>query len=315
MSFDGNDDPSSAQPVSNSPELKPDGKSKPVSARKLAANRANAARSTGPRTAGGKARVRMNALRHGLASQAPLLPGEYADDLEALAEAYHDDLRPRGALEEDLVARIVSIAWRLRRIARAEEAMWEDDQAEADSSTTVAIAAREVYKIPNPPGFDPVRAFAPMSAGEFVARQFGTSEANSPLERLAIYEQRLGRSLHAAIRELNLLRKLRGAREDETDEDDVDEAAKTQAAVGSAPDDDATAQNKPTASDASQPIDSPKVDVAPDDAPTTSSDAPDGPGGRIEQNKPTARPGRFGDPEVFEGAFDVEREDTHPPSP
>src|ERR1700722_7937783 len=43
-----------------------------VSERKRAANRANARRSTGPRTAAGKARVAQNAVRHGLTR--PVLP-------------------------------------------------------------------------------------------------------------------------------------------------------------------------------------------------------------------------------------------------
>ena len=40
---------------------------KPQSLRRLIANRANARLSTGPRTAAGKARARLNARRHGLA--------------------------------------------------------------------------------------------------------------------------------------------------------------------------------------------------------------------------------------------------------
>jgi hypothetical protein len=42
--------------------------SKPTSEKRLAANRANAARSTGPRTSGGKSRSARNALKHGFAT-------------------------------------------------------------------------------------------------------------------------------------------------------------------------------------------------------------------------------------------------------
>ena len=56
----------------------------------IAANRANAQRSTGPRSEEGKARVAQNGLKHGLCSTRVLLPGEdgglgidavWADDL------------------------------------------------------------------------------------------------------------------------------------------------------------------------------------------------------------------------------------------
>lgn len=47
---------------------------RPISERKLRANRANAKRSTGPRTQAGRAISRRNALKHGILSQAIDLP-------------------------------------------------------------------------------------------------------------------------------------------------------------------------------------------------------------------------------------------------
>ncbi|HUS05201.1 MAG TPA: hypothetical protein VMZ52_02825, partial [Bryobacteraceae bacterium] len=64
-----------------------------ASAAQIRANRANSARSTGPRTPEGIAACNGNALRHGLTSKQIILKGESADDFEALvadlAASYH----------------------------------------------------------------------------------------------------------------------------------------------------------------------------------------------------------------------------------
>jgi hypothetical protein len=96
-----------------------------ISQRKLAANRANALLSTGPRTFEGKARSGRNALKHGLLSSQILLEHEDPDELAALKEGLYSDIRPVGALEETLVEKIVACAWLQKRALRAETALME----------------------------------------------------------------------------------------------------------------------------------------------------------------------------------------------
>src|SRR5205807_417954 len=51
--------------------------------KQIEANRRNALKSTGPKTPGGKAAVRLNALRHGLRAHAVVLPGENPGSISA----------------------------------------------------------------------------------------------------------------------------------------------------------------------------------------------------------------------------------------
>src|SRR5260370_14699276 len=61
-----------------------------TSAKKIAASRSNATKSTGPKTAQGKKRARTNALRHGLAAIAPRDPATSAG-IERLARWFCGD--------------------------------------------------------------------------------------------------------------------------------------------------------------------------------------------------------------------------------
>ena len=90
---------------------------------RLAANRANAGRSTGPRTTAGRAASSRNATPARPPSRQPLLPGEDPADLEALTGG-SSSARPRGGVEELLVDDIVGLVWRLRRLARVEAALY-----------------------------------------------------------------------------------------------------------------------------------------------------------------------------------------------
>jgi len=95
------------------------------------ANKANAAKSTGPKTGGGKAKVGGNALKHGLqASTRLLLHDENPKDLDALRDALGDELRPSTALQQALFDLIVSKFWRLRRVLRIETDILETEVGE-----------------------------------------------------------------------------------------------------------------------------------------------------------------------------------------
>ena len=87
-----------------------------VSQRQLEANRANAKRSTGPKSVSGKARSRLNAITHGLTSRQLVVGAEKPEDFDALREALFADLEPNGALQCELVDEIARFQWRLRRI-------------------------------------------------------------------------------------------------------------------------------------------------------------------------------------------------------
>ena len=87
----------------------------------ITANRQNAKKSTGPKTAAGIAIASRNALRHGLTAK-QLVISEEEDAADFVS--FHDDLRaalaPADAVEEQLAERIVLCSWRLRRVCRAE---------------------------------------------------------------------------------------------------------------------------------------------------------------------------------------------------
>ncbi|HYI92156.1 MAG TPA: hypothetical protein VEX68_01305 [Bryobacteraceae bacterium] len=104
------------------------------SARKIAANRANAQRSTGPQTIEGKQQTRYNATRHGLSGKRVVVDGEDPKRYEALLRDLIDAYQPANAAELTLVEDIAQNFWRLQR-ARAIEAetfnMWGSEPVTA----------------------------------------------------------------------------------------------------------------------------------------------------------------------------------------
>ena len=115
-----------------------------ASKRQIAANRRNARKSTGPKSAAGKAASSANALRHGLAAaRAVVLPDEDADAYERLRQGVIADLDPAGALQEALAQRIVVLLWRLDRAARLEAELFVHGRLAVQRKEVVASAVRE----------------------------------------------------------------------------------------------------------------------------------------------------------------------------
>ena len=97
------------------------------SERQILANRENAKKSSGPRTNGGKAIARMNALKHGLTAQTLLIPGESAEEFEAFFAALYQEHCPETASERQLVDLIATLQWRLWRAASLERSLLNPD--------------------------------------------------------------------------------------------------------------------------------------------------------------------------------------------
>ena len=100
------------------------------SLKQIAANRRNALKSTGPVTPEGKDRSRCNAVRHGLTAETVIATIEDAEDYQAFEAAVIADYDAQSAVERELVLRLASVLWRLRRATGIETAMFEFVAAE-----------------------------------------------------------------------------------------------------------------------------------------------------------------------------------------
>ena len=87
----------------------------------LAANKANAAFSTGPRTEPGKSRSSKNALSFGLFTLNDFVRENEAEQYTKICTSFWSELTPEGTAEEFLATELISSAWRLRRCRMVEE--------------------------------------------------------------------------------------------------------------------------------------------------------------------------------------------------
>jgi hypothetical protein len=93
--------------------------------RQIEANRRNARLSTGPVTEEGKKRSRQNALRHGLTAETVIDALENAEDYAAFEMTVTADYDAQSAVERELVLRLASLLWRLRRATAIEAGLFK----------------------------------------------------------------------------------------------------------------------------------------------------------------------------------------------
>jgi len=93
--------------------------------RQIEANRRNALKSTGPKTEAGKERSRRNSARHGLTAETVIGILEDAQDYKEFEAAVTADYDAQSAIERELVLRLASVLWRLRRATTLETGLFE----------------------------------------------------------------------------------------------------------------------------------------------------------------------------------------------
>ncbi|MEN6424854.1 MAG: hypothetical protein ABFE13_05800 [Phycisphaerales bacterium] len=174
----------------------------------IQANRLNAQKSTGPRTAEGKERASQNALKHGLLAREAVIQGEDPEEFELYREGMLQELTPAGAVETMLAERVVGLSWRLRRAERLQNAAF----AALDEGEPAPLleARHEEWKQLKGNEWD--RGLSGLfdedtALGKVVVADFAEARV---LDRLLMYERRIESSLYRTMAQL---RKEREARE------------------------------------------------------------------------------------------------------
>src|SRR3954469_7864610 len=141
-----------------------------TSIKQIEANRRNARRSTGPITQEGKLRSRRNAVRHGLTAETGIGALEDAEDYQAFEAAITADYDAQSAVERELVLRLASLLWRLRRATTMETGLFDiqaehlrefgrDRHVQSEHGNVVWTALRHA----NPPDGGATTSFGPQT--------------------------------------------------------------------------------------------------------------------------------------------------------
>jgi hypothetical protein len=171
-----------------------------ASVAQIEANRSNAQKSAGPRTAEGKAAASRNAVTHGLLAEQVVIHGEDPAEFDLYRQGMLAELDPEGVVEMMLAERAVSLAWRLRRAERLQSAVFATVYRE--NANDVVLWPRHGLPIEPKPDEEEV------ILGQVVMTDFARAQV---IDRLLVHERRIESSLYRTMAELRKEREARTA--------------------------------------------------------------------------------------------------------
>ena len=107
------------------------------------ANRANAQKSTGPRSVEGKSASRFNALKHGMDAASIVIPGEDPEVYHSLVAQYLIEYRPQSASESFHVDTMIRADWQKRRLEAVEADLFRTIMTESPDNSLAAVLLAE----------------------------------------------------------------------------------------------------------------------------------------------------------------------------
>ena len=172
------------------------------------ANRMNAQKSTGPRSAEGKAAVAGNAVKHGLAATVDVVSWEDPSEFQRHRETLLAELAPAGMMETVLAERVVSLTWRLQRAQRMQTEVLNHLTAEPTGKPPLASLLKALAQKNKQPSRDAGRRQTEHTIGRALCDDWAHEAV---LDRMLMYERRIESSLFrtsAELQRLQLMRKL-----------------------------------------------------------------------------------------------------------
>lgn len=196
-----------------------------TSLKQIEANRRNAQKSTGPTSAEGQQRASRNALRHGLTAETVIVPLEDVEDYEAFEESVAASFDPETAVERELILRLASLLWRLRRATSIETGLFTLNSVSDPGSGPRSSAhnpAMRIVQLPRTTSSDQVGSASsgnnyerqtrsrPSTDMQIVlARRFNSLQSlDGAFERVTRYETALWRQARQVLLALASLRRV-----------------------------------------------------------------------------------------------------------